>query len=107
MPFNPSARTLAVWLFFAAVSGASSQDVARPIFTGAASGHEALDYAIEWRVIPAGPAKLTWTALPGCGTIGGAASEIRLHLESEGLVSRLFRVSDDYTAMLGQNLCAQ
>jgi len=73
---------------------------------GSPSGHEAFDYAIEWRLIPAGTAKLSWAALPGSGS-GGTASEIRLHLESAGLVSRLFRVSDDYTAALGQNLCAQ
>jgi len=38
---------------------------------------------------------------------GSAANELRMHLESTGLVSRLFRVDDDYTAALGQNLCAQ
>lgn len=95
-----------MWLFLAAATVASPQETARPVFTGAGSGHETLDYAIEWRLIPAGTAKLSWAALPG-GSINGPASEIRLHLESEGLVSRLFRVSDDYTAMLGQNLCAQ
>jgi hypothetical protein len=34
-------------------------------------------------------------------------NELRLHLESAGLVSRLFHVDDDYTASLGQNLCVQ
>jgi hypothetical protein len=91
------ARVLAAWLLFATAPGASPQT----------TSHETLNYAIEWRLIPAGTAKLTWSPLPGGGPIGGAASEIRLHLESEGLVSRLFRVSDDYTAMLGQNLCVQ
>ena len=59
-------------------------------------GEAVLDYQIEWRLIPAGTAKLTF-----------AANELRLHLESAGLVSRLFRVDDDYTASLGQNLCVQ
>jgi hypothetical protein len=67
-------------------------------------GSEVLDYQIEWRLIPAGSAKLTWTAMPRSGS---AANELRMHLESTGLVSRLFRVDDDYTAALGQNLCAQ
>jgi Protein of unknown function (DUF3108) len=67
-------------------------------------GSEVLNYAIEWRLIPAGSAKLTWTAMPRSAA---AANELRLHLESTGLVSRLFRVDDDYTAALGQNLCAQ
>jgi hypothetical protein len=67
-------------------------------------GSEVLNYEIEWRLIPAGSAKLTWTAMPRSSV---AANELRLHLESTGLVSRLFRVDDDYTASLGQNLCVQ
>jgi hypothetical protein len=63
---------------------------------------ENLTWDIEWRLIPAGVAKLTWTPMPGSAV---AASEARLHLESTGIVSRLFRVNDDYTSMLAQNLC--
>jgi Protein of unknown function (DUF3108) len=71
---------------------------------GAVPGSEVLNYQIEWRLIPAGSAKLTWTPLPRPAV---GANELRLHLESAGLVSRLYRVDDDYTAALGQNLCAQ
>jgi hypothetical protein len=71
---------------------------------GAVPASEALDYQIEWRLIPAGSAKLTWTATP---RPAAGANELRLHIESAGLVSRLYRVDDDYTAALGQNLCAQ
>jgi hypothetical protein len=71
---------------------------------GGIPGSEVLNYAVEWRLIPAGSAKLTWTALSGSAP---GANELRLHLESTGLVSRLYRVDDDYTAALGQNLCAQ
>jgi hypothetical protein len=63
---------------------------------------ENLTWNVEWRLIPAGVAKLTWTPMPG-STI--AASEARLHLESTGIVSRLFRVNDDYSSMLAQNFC--
>jgi hypothetical protein len=70
----------------------------------APSVREVLHYQIEWRLIPAGSALMTWTAMPRSA---GATNELRLHLESTGLVSRLFRVDDDYTASLGQNLCAQ
>jgi hypothetical protein len=69
-----------------------------------AAAHESLDYQVEWRLIPAGTAKLTWVSLPHSAI---AASEARLQLESTGLVSRLFRVEDDYTTMLGQNFCAE
>jgi hypothetical protein len=67
-------------------------------------GSEVLNYQIEWRLIPAGSAKLTWTAMSRSAV---AAHELKLHLESTGLVSRLFRVDDDYTASLGQSLCIQ
>jgi hypothetical protein len=70
----------------------------------AVPGREVLDYAIEWRLISAGSAKLTWISMPHSAV---AANELRLHLESSGLVSRLFRVNDDYTSSLGPNLCAQ
>lgn len=63
---------------------------------------ESLTYDVEWRLINAGKAHLTWAQRPG--DIKGY--EIKLHLESLGLVSRLFRVSDDYTASLHPDLCA-
>jgi hypothetical protein len=98
----------AVWLLLATAPVASPQDAGAPV---ARPAHETLDYGIEWRLIPAGTAKFTWaTTAGGSGAAAGgsaAASEIRLHLESAGLVSRLFRVSDDYTATLGPNFCAQ
>jgi hypothetical protein len=111
MPRSRSACARALWLILQAALAASPQDgpiaAVRPPTPGIAPGRETLDYAIEWRLIPAGTAKFTWATMGGSGAIGGAASEIRLHLESAGLVSRLFRVSDDYTATMGQNFCAQ
>jgi hypothetical protein len=68
---------------------------------------------VEWRLIPAGTARLSWNpstrAQSGAPAPAGQVppSEVRLHLESAGLVSRLFRVEDDYTAALGANLCAE
>jgi hypothetical protein len=79
------------------------QDVPQPA-AQQPGGQESLSYAVEWRLIPAGNAKLSWTPLT---SQGGAASQVQLHLESAGLVSRLYRVNDDYTAMLGQNFCGQ
>jgi hypothetical protein len=79
----------------------------------AAAPPETFHFAVEWRLISAGTAKLSWTPIarpPAAGALPGspaAASEVRLHLESSGLVSRLFRVEDDYTATLGPNLCAE
>jgi hypothetical protein len=64
----------------------------------------ALDYIVEWRLVDAGKAKLTWNATAAASRPG---SEIHLHLESIGLVSRLYKVSDDYTADLTGALCVR
>lgn len=60
---------------------------------------ESLTYSIEWRLITAGAAKLTWT--PRAGN-----AQANLHLESTGLVSRLFKVTDDYSVHTAENYCA-
>jgi hypothetical protein len=91
------------------IASAGTAQQNSPAVPGASSGEqsaasETLNFAVEWRLIPAGTAKLTWTPLPPSAT---AASEAQLHLESAGLVSRLFHVNDDYTSMLGQNFCGQ
>jgi hypothetical protein len=65
---------------------------------------ETLSYVIEWRLIDAGKAKLTWEANPQPSRPGW---QVNLHLESIGLVSRLFKVNDDYSASLNQELCVQ
>lgn len=59
-----------------------------------------LHYGVEWRLIRAGTARLTWTPTPS-----GYTSD--LHLESAGLVSKLYRVNDDYRAAVDGNACAQ
>jgi hypothetical protein len=64
---------------------------------------ESLSYSIEWRLITAGKARLDWTALPGAR--GGW--EATLRLESIGLVSKLFKVEDEYSSTLNQALCVQ
>ena len=92
-------------LLLAASPGRAQQE---PVSNGPDVGHapgtapEFLDYSVEWRLIPAGTARFAWTPLQGSTTV---ASEVRLHLESTGIVSRLFRVNDDYTSMLAANYC--
>jgi hypothetical protein len=85
-------------------TSAPGTDAALGATQGSIPASEVLSYQIEWRLIPAGSAKLTWTAVPRPSP---GANELRLHLESAGLVSRLYRVDDDYTAALGQSLCVQ
>jgi hypothetical protein len=66
------------------------------------SAHTTLDYDVEWRLVTAGHAKLDLYASP----VMKDGWESKLHLESIGLVSRLFHVSDDYTLQMNNSLCA-
>jgi len=101
-------RTACFFLVFVLVFAGAGSGVAQGPATAPAESSaphkEVLDYSVEWRLISAGDAKFTWTSLSNAPM---GASEVRLHLESKGLVSRLFHVNDDYTGMLGANFCAQ
>jgi hypothetical protein len=64
---------------------------------------ETLYYNVEWRLISAGKAKVEWMPQPQ----PRVPSQIHFHLESVGLVSKLFKVEDDYSALLNPGFCAQ
>lgn len=59
---------------------------------------ETLTYAVEWRLIRAGTAQLTWTGR-------GNSHQGDLKLDSAGLVSKLYKVDDTYRVLLDGNLC--
>jgi hypothetical protein len=65
---------------------------------------ETLVYNVEWRLVTAGKATVQWISVPQRERPGW---QVNLHLESVGLVSKLFTVEDDYSANLNQALCAQ
>src|SRR5689334_11730908 len=64
---------------------------------------ESLTYNIEWRLFNAGRAKVDLS------TTGGSRPNVQanLRLESSGIVSKLFKVEDEYASILNSNLCAQ
>jgi hypothetical protein len=64
---------------------------------------ETLYYSIDWRLFTAGKARveLTTTPQPRPGY------QVNLHLESIGIVSKLFKVEDDYSASMNSAYCAQ
>ena len=64
---------------------------------------EVLSYNIEWRLVTAGKARMEWAAMPQ----SHAGYQVNVHVESLGLVSKLFKVEDDYRATLGPALCVQ
>ncbi len=67
-----------------------------------AQAHTTLDYEVEWRLVTAGHAKLDLYPSP----VIKEGWESKLHLESTGMVSRLFHVNDDYTLQMNNNFCA-
>jgi hypothetical protein len=71
---------------------------------GVLPAKETLDYSIEWRLVTAGHAQLEWYATTPKVHMG---YEAKLHLESVGLVSRLYKVSDLYTVEMTPTLCAE
>ena len=64
---------------------------------------ETLYYTVEWRLITAGKAKLEWTSEQRPRT----GAQVNLRLESVGLVSKFFKVEDDYSSNLNSALCGQ
>jgi hypothetical protein len=63
---------------------------------------EVLHYKVEWRLIHAGNGKLTWTPNNSQGKPSASAT---LHLESAGLVNKLYKVNDDYAAQIRDEFC--
>ena len=61
---------------------------------------ETLQYNVEWRLITAGKMSIHFAAT------GGDGFQAKVHMESAGLVSKLFKVDDDYSSTLDQSLCA-
>ncbi len=75
---------------------------------GSRAAHETFDYSVEWRLINAGKAHLEWDAAPsGPASISPTAGDVKLHVESAGLVSRVFLVNDEYTAAMKSGFCAE
>jgi hypothetical protein len=61
---------------------------------------EVLNYKVEWRLIQAGIARITFDKIAN-------ASNGRLDIQSQGLVSKLFRVNDIYEVSWRPGYCAQ
>ena len=65
--------------------------------------HETISYSIEWRLIYAGNAQLSLDPkLSG----GKQDWQSKLHLESGGMVSKLYKLEDNYTVQMENQFCA-
>jgi hypothetical protein len=79
-----------------ALAGAGSP----PAGTASVPASETLSYSVEWRLIHAGNARLIWGP-------NGKGWQTRIYLESAGLVSRLYKVNNEYSALLNEGLCVE
>jgi hypothetical protein len=69
-----------------------------PVLTTPFPCPETLSYRIEWRMVTAGEAKLSMTKVQ-------QGWQILLNVQSAGLVSRLFRVDDNYKVLSNDKFC--
>ena len=88
MPLKP----LLALLVFAPLASPQSLPAREPLY-----------YTVEWRLITAGKAKLEWTSEQRPRT----GAQVNLRLESVGLVSKFFKVEDNYSSNLNSALCGQ
>ncbi|HLJ47590.1 MAG TPA: DUF3108 domain-containing protein [Bryobacteraceae bacterium] len=63
---------------------------------------ETLQYSVEWRLINAGNARLSIEP----AHTSGSQWEAKVHLESVGMVSKLYRLDDNYAVRLEDQFCA-
>jgi hypothetical protein len=100
-----SKTTLLLWILTSALAFSQSSTLSPAAASSSVNlpAHETLHYTVEWRLITAGKARLE--LMPVAAPKPGY--QVGLHLESSGLVSKLFKVEDDYLSNLNQNFCAQ
>jgi hypothetical protein len=65
---------------------------------------ENLSYSIEWRLITAGKVSIDWH---GGSDEGSGGWQAKLHVESAGLVSKLYKVDIDSVSNLNSSFCAE
>ncbi|MBI4877668.1 MAG: DUF3108 domain-containing protein [Acidobacteria bacterium] len=91
---------LALLLAAAALSPVAAQPAPEPAAAGFLPRGETLSYGVEWRLIRAGAAKLIWDPAADNG-----ARQVKLELQSAGLVNTLYRVRDSYLAAVAGAFC--
>jgi hypothetical protein len=101
-------RVLAAWfvwacLVLALASSSFPQSLTAVSAAQPLPSRETLSYLVEWRLIYAGNARLT---LDSKGPASNNQLEAKVHLESAGLVSKLYRLEDEYDVEMRDQFCA-
>src|SRR5947207_2386316 len=96
MPCSTRNRPVLRVLLFLLCAQAGRPEVTLP-------ARETLVFTAEWRLITAGKVQLGWSTSPQVDKPGW---NTKIHIESTGLVSKLFKVYDDYSSVMNENLCA-
>jgi Protein of unknown function (DUF3108) len=102
------ARGVTRWLVRAGLALALTSSSFPQSFTAGSSpaslpSRETLNYEVEWRLIYAGNARLS---LDSKGPAEKNEWEAKVHLESAGLVSKLYRLDDNYDVEMRDQFCA-
>lgn len=92
-------RVLCAWLVSMPLA---TQPAPEPVKDERAPNTETLHYGIEWRLIRAGAATLTRGPH---NTAAGAGWQGDLGIRSAGLVSKLYKVDDQYSSILDDQFC--
>jgi hypothetical protein len=67
--------------------------------SGPLPASETLQYTVEWRLVTAGKMRMDFNA-------GETGFQTKVQVESAGLISRFFKVQDQYSSTLDRSLCA-
>jgi hypothetical protein len=94
-------RLPALWLLLFSIPGYGSPDQHNVV---PISSKETLQYGVEWRLIRAGQARITFDPVQ---IDSKPVYDIRLKLESAGMVSKLYKVDDNYLSRSSGALCAE
>jgi uncharacterized protein DUF3108 len=102
MSFRTNLRL--AWCSIGFLALTPSYPQSKPIAAASApASREDLYYSIEWRLINAGTAHLKLDPINGTGGKPDWRTQVRL--ESGGLVSKLYKVEDNYAAQLQDGFC--
>lgn len=104
MPGSLAPRLACVcWMLLADSTALLPQSKAAPANPAPFPSRETITYTIEWRLIYAGYARLS---LEPKVSAGKQDWQSKLHLESAGLVSKLYKLEDNYTLQMEDQFCA-